>query len=68
MGLLLTTTGEEEFLKRACELWLQVHEGDHFPKTEMMRADVASIKRKLAGDYTTAEREAIRNVLLGSPG
>jgi hypothetical protein len=59
MVLLLTTASEDEFLKRACELWFQVHEGDNFPETESMRSDVAGIRRKLAGEYTKAEREAI---------
>jgi hypothetical protein len=64
MGLLLTTAAEEEFLTRACDLWLQVHEEDHFPETQKMRADVANVRRKLAGKYTTAERDMIQAAVL----
>lgn len=59
MGLLLTTDSEDEFVKELCELWLTIHEGDHFPETEAKRPFIFDIKRKLAGKYTLAERQAL---------
>ncbi len=65
MALLLTTESEDELLQEMVELWLQIHEGDHFPETEGKRADLASIRRKLSGKYTKAEREALGVAALG---
>jgi hypothetical protein len=65
MGLLLTTDSEDKFVREALDLWLQIHEGDHLPKTEGHRADLANIKRKLAGKYTKVEKEALGVAALG---
>ncbi|WP_240233630.1 hypothetical protein [Devosia lacusdianchii] len=64
MTLLLTTDSEAEFVIEMTELWLHTHQGDHFPATEAKRANLADIRRKLAGKYTKDERQEIGQTAL----